>query len=121
MGVKKDSLDYSYQQQEIYQSRYRAYLLERFFILHEKPAKVYYQIKDKVFFEKNSLRFYLFFHDRGFSQQDYVEKTLWEPTDEFEDCNKKIMDILKNEHNFEFSKEELEKLDFNIYKKDYDF
>lgn len=121
LGVKKDSLDYSYQQQEIYQSRYRAYLLERFFILHEKPAKVYYQIKDKVFFEKNSLRFYLFFHDRGFSQQDYVEKTLCEPTDEFEDCNKKIMDILKNEHNFEFSKEELEKLDFNIYKKDYDF
>lgn len=119
--VQRYTLDCSYFGEEIYQARYRAYLLERFFFVHEKPAKVYYKIQDKIFFEKNSLNYYLFFYDRNHLQADYQEKTLCEPNDEFEDCNKIITDILKKEHNFEFSKEELEKLDFNIYKKYYDF
>lgn len=121
LNVQKESLDLSYYHEEIYKSRYRAYILERFFILCEKPKKIYYHIKDSVFFEKNSLNYYLYFYDRNYQQSDYVHKTLCSPQDDFETCNKIISDILKKEHNFEFSKEELEKLDFNIYKKYYDF
>lgn len=120
-SIQRYTLDCSFFEEEIYQARYRAYLLERFFLVHEKPAKVYYKIQDKIFFEKNSLRYYLFLYDRNHLQADYQEKNLCEPTDTFEDCNKIITDILKKEHNFEFSKEELDKLDFNIYKKYYDF
>ncbi len=121
LNVQKESLDLSYYHEEIYKSRYRAYILERFFLLYEKPQKTYYHIKDGIFFEENSLNYYLYFYDREHQQTDYVHKTLCSPQNDFETCNKIISDILKNKHNFEFSKEELEKLDFNIYRKYYNF
>lgn len=99
-----------------YNIQRRIYILERIFSLYSRQNKVFLDCQDlETFIPHYSLIYFIYLYDRGADFYDYEQVKFCLNGETYEECNKKLVDFLKDKTNYDLTEEEIEKQDFQKY------
>ena len=108
--IDREMIDSNYKIQK------RVYILERIFSLYGRPNKIFLDCQDLETYVPNfSLIYFIYLYDRTADFYDYEQIKFCSNGETYEECNKKLVDFLKNKTKYELTDEEIKKQDFQKY------
>ena len=94
----------------------RIFILERVFDLYEKNQKVFLNCNDfKEFVPEYSLIYFIYLYDRNAKFEDYKQVVFCKENENIDECNKKLIDFLKEKTGYSLSEKEIDTMDFQKY------
>lgn len=116
LGVKSLFFGYDFVLNLNYHTKKRIFILERIFELYGKKEKVFFNSYDVEGTVSNYALFYfIYLYDRGGNFDDYRQVDVCFDKEHVDNCDKKLINFLKEKTGYELTEEEIEKMDFQKY------